>query len=66
MKKEKVILPKPRSSFQLVQCTKCGKEIIVYSSTSIEKVCPGCGEVIAKRTGGHAVIEGNVVKRMDE
>jgi len=66
MKKEKVILPKPRSSFQLVQCTKCGKEIIVYSSTSIEKVCPGCGEVIARPTGGQAIIEGNVVKRMDE
>jgi len=66
MKKEKVILPKPRSSFNLVQCTKCGKEIIVYSSTSIEKICPGCGEVIAKPTGGLAVIEGKVVRRLDE
>jgi len=66
MKKEKVILPKPRSRFLLVQCTKCGKETIVYSSTSIEKVCSGCGEVLAKRTGGNAVIEGKIVRRLDE
>ncbi|MFQ6011550.1 MAG: 30S ribosomal protein S27e [Nitrososphaerales archaeon] len=66
MKKERILLPKPQSSFLLVQCTKCGKENVVYSSISSEKVCPGCGEVIAKSTGGLAVIEGNVIRRLDE
>jgi small subunit ribosomal protein S27e len=54
------LIPKPRSVFLRVKCSKCGNEQLVFSNTSNVIVCNVCGETLAQPTGGRAKINGEV------
>lgn len=59
------VIPKPASRFLLVICEKCKKESIVYSHTTRKIYCKGCGELLASNTGGKAIINAKIIKRLD-
>ncbi|MEM3539283.1 MAG: 30S ribosomal protein S27e [Nitrososphaerales archaeon] len=65
MKKERILIPKPRSAFLLIKCSNCGNEQVVFSSTTININCKICNNLIAQRTGGKARIFGSVIRRLD-
>jgi small subunit ribosomal protein S27e len=66
MKRESIMMPKPRSSFLSVQCTKCGEKTIVFSHTTINISCKSCGELLAERAGSKGNISGKVVEVLDQ
>ena len=55
------LIPKPRSSFLRVKCSKCGNEQLVFSNTVNKVTCNVCGETLAEPTGGRATIKGEVM-----
>lgn len=57
------LIPKPRSSFLLVQCNECGHRQTVFDSAKIDVSCQICGATLAKPSGGKAKILGKVVER---
>jgi small subunit ribosomal protein S27e len=63
--KVKQLILTPRSAFLKVKCTKCGMESIIYSHSTNEVKCEGCGEILAVPTGGKAEIYGEIIKRLD-
>ncbi len=65
MKREHILIPIPRSMFLLVQCTKCNAERVIYSHTTTDIKCGNCGRLLAKSTGGKALIHGKVITRLD-
>lgn len=52
------IIPTPRSKFLQVTCNECGNSQIVFDSAKIIVKCNVCGAVLAKPTGGKALILG--------
>ncbi|MEM3094834.1 MAG: 30S ribosomal protein S27e [Nitrososphaera sp.] len=66
MKKENIMIPKPRSAFLSVQCEKCGEKAIVFSHTTTNINCKSCGELLAERSGGLANIYGKVLGALDQ
>ncbi|MEM1994060.1 MAG: 30S ribosomal protein S27e [Nitrososphaerales archaeon] len=65
VKRERVLLPKPRSSFLLVQCSNCSNEQVLFSNSTLTVKCSSCGAPIAQNTGGKAKILATVLKRLD-
>lgn len=65
MKRENILVPKPRSNFLTVQCEKCSATTTVFSHTTADVKCSGCGELIARRGGSKAKILGKVVATLD-
>jgi small subunit ribosomal protein S27e len=61
----KELTPKPASAFLLVNCPKCNTENIVYSHTTTAIKCKSCKNLLAKNTGGHANVIGQIVKKLD-
>jgi small subunit ribosomal protein S27e len=59
-------MPKPRSLFLSVQCTKCGEKVIVFSHTTNNISCKSCGELLAERSGSKANIVGKVLEVLDQ
>jgi small subunit ribosomal protein S27e len=59
------LLPKPKSKFLRVRCPKCGNEMIVFSHATTKVQCRICGEVLAKSTGGRAIIRGEVLSELE-
>jgi small subunit ribosomal protein S27e len=66
MKRENILNPKPRSNFLSVQCEKCGAKTVVFSHTTANINCSGCGEVLAQSTGSKALIAGKVLGVLDQ
>jgi small subunit ribosomal protein S27e len=66
MKRENMMMPKPRSSFLSVQCAKCGEKAIVFSHTTTNISCKSCGELLAERSGSKANIIGKVLEVLDQ
>lgn len=66
MKKMHIDVPRPKSSFLLVTCSKCGKETMMYSHTTIDVRCKGCNEIIAEKTGSRARLHSKEFKRLDQ
>ena len=64
-KRERILLPKPRSSFLLVQCSNCSSDQVVFSHVTTLVKCNGCGAPLARNTGGKSEILGTVLKRLD-
>jgi len=60
LKKGHILIPKPRSKFQKVQCKECSAENILYSHVTSTVTCKSCGNVIAEPTGSIAKINGTV------
>lgn len=55
------LIPKPRSSFIRVKCSKCGNEQIVFGSAVNKVICNVCGAELAEPSGGKAKIKGEIV-----
>jgi small subunit ribosomal protein S27e len=66
MKRESMMMPKPRSSFLSVQCTKCGEKTVVFSHTTVNISCKSCGELLAECSGSKANIIGKVLEALDQ
>jgi small subunit ribosomal protein S27e len=65
MKRTRDPIPKSRSSFFLVKCPDCGEERIVFSCSTKDVGCRGCGRKLAESKGGRAVLLAQFVKRLD-
>ena len=61
MKKAHILIPKPGSKFQRVQCKECGEESIVYSHVSSVVTCKACGNTLAEPRGSVAIINGKIL-----
>jgi len=61
MKKAQILIPKPESKFQRVQCKECGEESVVYSHVSSIVTCKACGNTLAEPTGSVAQINGKIL-----
>jgi small subunit ribosomal protein S27e len=55
------LIPRPRSSFIRVKCSKCGNEQIVFSSAVNKVNCNVCGIQLAEPSSGKAKIKGEIV-----
>ena len=65
MRRAREPIPKLRSAFYLVKCPDCGEERIVFSCSTKDVGCRGCGRKLAESKGGRAIIFGQPVKRLD-
>ncbi len=65
MRKERIPIPKPKSSFLLVKCTKCENEQVIYSMTNSNVNCKICETPLVEKTGGKANIYGVILRRLD-
>ena len=61
MKRSHILIPKPGSKFQRVQCKECAEESVVYSHVSTIVTCKACGNTLAEPTGSIAVINGKIL-----
>ncbi len=59
------LIPKPRSKFLLVRCKECSNEVIVYSHTTKNIHCKSCNNLLVEKSGGYAIINAEIVKRVD-
>ncbi|MCS6767277.1 MAG: hypothetical protein RMJ59_00855 [Candidatus Nitrosocaldus sp.] len=62
-KREHTLIPKPRSAFILVRCSRCNAERIVYSHSTRGIRCRQCNSLLVENTGGRAVIHAVEVNR---
>jgi len=51
--------------FIKVKCKECKNEQVIFSKASTEVKCLVCGAVLAKTTGGKAIIEAKVLKTVE-
>jgi len=58
----KELIPKPRSKFLKVTCSKCKNEQIIFNKASSNVKCLVCGSVLAEVTGGKAKVKAKVVQ----
>ncbi len=61
MKKAQILIPKPQSKFQRVQCNECGEESVVYSHVATNVTCKSCGNLLAEASGSIAKINGKIL-----
>lgn len=66
MKRESIMIPKPRSNFLSVACAKCGEKAVVFSHTTTDIKCKSCGEPLATKSGSNATILGKVLGALDQ
>ena len=66
MKRESIMIPKPKSSFLSIQCPKCNEKAIVFSHTTSDIACKSCGEILAEKSGSKAAILGKVLSALDQ
>ena len=62
MKKDHILIPTPRSSFQKINCGECDEEQIVFSHNTTEVICNSCGNVLAKAIGSKSRLHGTLSK----
>lgn len=55
------LIPRPRSGFLRIKCSKCGNEQIVFSHAVNEVTCNVCGTELVEPSGGKAIIKGEIV-----
>lgn len=51
------IVQQPRSRFLRVKCLDCENEQIIFGYATTEVKCLNCGKVLAKPSGGKAILE---------
>ena len=64
MKREREPIPKTRSVFILVKCPDCGEERSLFSNSSKDFGCRGCGRKLAESRGGKSIVLATFVKRL--
>jgi small subunit ribosomal protein S27e len=65
MKRSREPIPKSRSGFLLVKCRECGEERPIYTCSTKNVGCRGCGKELVHSRGGRAVVDAEIVKRLD-
>jgi len=65
MKRENILIPKPKSNFLSVQCTSCQEKQVIFSHSTSDINYKSCGNPIAKKTGGKASILGEIISTLD-
>jgi small subunit ribosomal protein S27e len=65
MKKENILIPKPKSNFLSVQCKSCQEKQVIFSHATSDVNCKSCGNPIAKKTGGRVAILGEIISILD-
>jgi small subunit ribosomal protein S27e len=65
MKRENILIPKPKSNFLSVQCTSCKEKQVIFSHSTSDINCKSCGNPIAKKTGGRANVLGEILTTLD-
>ena len=65
MKRENIMIPKPRSALLSVQCEKCGEKAVIFSHTTVNISCRSCSELLAEKSGSLATIRGKVLGALD-
>jgi small subunit ribosomal protein S27e len=65
MKRENILIPKPKSNFLSVQCTGCKEKQVIFSHATSDINCKSCGNPIAKKTGGRANVLGEILTTLD-
>ena len=60
------MIPKPRSAYLSVECTKCGEKAVIFSHTTIDISCKSCGEPLAKPSGSKAAVLGKILGALDQ
>ncbi len=65
MKKRKILVPQPKSRFIIVQCPDCNNEQIIFDHASTIVQCNICGRVLARPTGGKAIIEAKILRILE-
>lgn len=64
MKKDREPIPKTKSEFLLVKCPDCGEERIVFSNSTKDIGCRGCGRKLAESRGGRSFVMATVLKKL--
>lgn len=54
-------VPKPKSKFLKVTCSKCKNEQVIFNKASTYVKCLVCGEELAEPNGGKAKIKAKVL-----
>jgi small subunit ribosomal protein S27e len=65
MRRDNIMIPKPRSNFLSVQCIKCEEQKVIFSHATMDIFCKSCGELIAKKTGSRANVLGKIISTLD-
>ncbi len=65
VKREREFVPKPRTSYVLIKCPDCGEERVMFSASTRDVTCKGCGRKLAESTGGKVKVDAQVIKRLD-
>jgi small subunit ribosomal protein S27e len=65
VRKENLLIPKPKSNFISIQCDECKEKTIIFSHTTTDIICKSCKKLLAKRTGGKATILVDVLSVVD-
>lgn len=55
------LIPRPRSNFIRVKCSKCGNEQVVFGSAVNKVKCNVCGAELAEPSSGKAKIKGEII-----
>ncbi len=63
VKRNKEIIPRPKSCFNKVKCPNCGAERIIFDHTTTPIACKICNQELARPTGGKAIIFGKIVAK---
>ncbi|QKQ99437.1 30S ribosomal protein S27e [Metallosphaera tengchongensis] len=64
MKKLRILIPEPSSSFLRVKCTNCNNEQVVFSNSSFPARCLSCGTQLVFPNGGKAKIAGEILRQL--
>ena len=65
MKKQNIMIPKPRSNFVKIECESCQETMILYTYSTKAIQCKSCNAELVINTGGHAKILGKITETMD-
>ena len=55
-KREKELIPHPKSRFLRVKCLNCGNQQIIFGCSATDVECLVCGKTLLQSTGGKARI----------
>jgi len=55
-RKEKDLIPQPKSRFLRVKCLNCGNQQIIFGCSATDVECLVCGKMLLQSTGGKARI----------
>lgn len=61
----KEIIPKPRSKFLKVICSKCKNEQTIFNKAASNVNCLVCGSELVEVTGGKAKVKAKVIQVLD-